>query len=687
MGKANNIRFVCAVTVLSSALSAWGQPSEEEDLAMAYGDKSFVTIATGTRVPVNRAPAVATVITAEDIKALGAVDLDEVLETVPGMHVARGTQTNMPVYVIRGVHRDYNPQVLMLVNGIPITASFAGNRGDVWGGLPLENVARIEIIRGPGSALYGADAFTGVINITTKTAGDIDGTQFGVRAGSFKTRDAWMLHGGTMGAVEVAGYLRVGRTDGPSPTIAADAASPLGGGISHAPGPMNNGRDSVDGSLDLSYDKWRLRFGYQERDNVGSGTGVANALDPTGHSYSERLTSDLTYRNPEIARNWGIEVQASYMRYKEFSDLVLFPAGSNLGGGVFTDGMIGNPYKWEQHGRFNASAAYTGFDGHQLRFGAGVTRDELYKVRETKNFLPAVLPFTPIGTGSYADVIDVSDTAPFLRPHQRTVHHWFVQDEWSLAKDWTLTAGVRRDNYSDFGQTTNPRVALAWEAAYNLTAKLLYGTAFRAPAFIELYNINNPVVIGTPTLAPEKMRTAEAAVSWQVSPRLQLGMNVFRYQMRDMIQLVGTTYMNTGKQTGKGMELEAAWDVSRELRLSGNYSYQKSIDEATQQDAGLAPHHHAYLRADWRFMAGWAANMQLNAVGERLRAPGDTRGALRGYNTIDATLRTDRGQKWNYAVTLRNIFNVDAREPAPAAIPNDFPLAGRAVYLQADYRL
>ena len=679
------VTLLCAAVLLACGGTAVAQPAEEEELALAYGDKSFVTIATGTRVPVTRAPAVASVITAEDIKALGATDLDEVLETVPGLHVARGTAVNMPVYAIRGVHRDKNPQVLMLVNGVPVTTAFQGNRGNVWAGLPLENVARIEVIRGPGSALYGADAFTGVINITTKTAADIGGTQYGLRAGSFGSADAWALHGGKLGAVDVAAYFRIGTTAGAKPIIAADAAA---AGVSRAPGPMNNGRDSLDGSLDLSYGKWQVRVGYKERDNVGTGSGVASALDPTGTNYSERLTSDITYRD-QLAKDWDVSVQASYMRYKEFSDLVLFPPGSNLGGGAFADGMIGNPYKWEQHGRFNASAFYTGFERHRIRFGVGATKAEIDKVRETKNFLSGVLPFTPLGTGSVADVTDVSDTAPFMRPHKRLARYWFAQDEWSVAKDWTLTAGLRRDHYSDVGQTTNPRLALAWEAAYNVTARLLYGTAFRAPSFVELYAINNPVEIGSPNLTPEKIKSLEAAVTWQAAPALQLGANVFRYQMRDIIQLVGTTYQNTGKQTGRGMEFEAAWDATRELRLAGSYSRQRSIDEATRQDAGLAPHERIYLRADWRFTPGWAANTQLNAVGERRRAPGDTRTNLRGYNTVDLTLRTDRSaQGWEFAGSVRNLFDVDAREPAPAgSLPNDFPLPGRSFYLQATHAL
>jgi iron complex outermembrane receptor protein len=497
--------------------------------------------------------------------------------------------------------------------------------------------------------------------------------------------------------LELAGYLRIGSTDGANPTVTADGQTGLdallGTHASHAPGSMNNGRDSIDGAIDLAYDKWRVRLGYMERDHVGSASGVASALDPGGHSYSERLSADLGYRDRHFARDWELSLDASAMRYKEFSDLVLFPAGTNLGGGVFTDGMIGNPYKWEQHGRLNGSALYSGFERHRLRFGAGVAKDDLYKVRETKNFLSGVLPYTPIGTGSFADVVDVSATTPFMSPHKRLVRHWFAQDEWNFAKDWTLTAGLRHDRYSDFGGTTNPRLALAWEAAYNLTAKLLYGSAFRAPSLVELYAINNPVQVGMAGLTPEKMRTLEAAVSWQPAAKLHLGMNVFRYQMRDIIQVVGTTYQNTDKQTGRGMEFEAAWDASRELRVSGNYSYQRSIDEATRKDAGLAPHHHVYLRADWRFMPGWAMNAQVNAVGERQRAPADTRTSLAGYTTADLTLRTDRGNKgWNLAASVRNLFDVDAREPSPfgtpfIAIPDDFPLPRRWFFLQATHTL
>jgi iron complex outermembrane receptor protein len=191
-----------AVILLTVACTAHAAPqSEEEELALAYGDKSFVSIASGSRQPIARAPSVASVVTAEDIAAIGAADLDEVLETVPGLHVSRSPIGYNSIYTIRGIHTQYNPQVLMLVNGIPITGVYTGNRSQIWGGMPVENIARIEVIRGPGSALYGADAFSGVINSITRTAADLDGTQLGLRGGSFNSRDAWVQHGGAWGGL------------------------------------------------------------------------------------------------------------------------------------------------------------------------------------------------------------------------------------------------------------------------------------------------------------------------------------------------------------------------------------------------------------------------------------------------------------------------------------------------------
>ncbi len=680
--------------------------AEEEELALSYGDKNMISITTGMAQPISRAPAVATVITADDIEAIGATDLDEVLETIPGIHVSHSTLAYAPIYTIRGIASLYNPQVLMLQNGIPMTSAFTGDRGIVWGGLPLENIARIEIIRGPGSALYGADAYSGIINIVTKIAANIDGTQAGVRLGSFTTRDAWLLHGGEVGDVQLAAYLRIGQTDGARETVQADAqtaidraSAPFGiSPASYAPGLTNLGRQSIDGSLDLSREKWRLRLALKRRDKVENATGIAQAIDPAGRSFSQRVSADLTWQDRNFADKMDVTLQGSYYYLNEESDLVLFPPGTTFPTGTFPAGMIGNPYLWARRFLFTASTVYTGFNNQRIRIGAGRGNDSLYKTQESRNYrytyVPGVanLP-TPLGS-----VIDVSGSGAFMSPHSRGDNFIYAQDEWSFARDWTLTGGVRHDNYSDFGGTTNPRLALVWDAGYNLTTKLLAGRAFRAPSFQELYNINNPVATGNPHLKPETISTVEAAMSWQPNPQVELGANVFRYEMKDILRFVpnadpttGSTAQNTGEQTGNGLELEASWDVMKSLRLSGNYGYQRSIDKATDKDAGDAPHHHLYLRGDWRFMSDWTANAQMNWIAGRDRVAGDMRPKVADYRTVDLTLRkgTARHGHWDVTFSVRNLFNatVFVPSPSPGNIPNDFPMARRSGYVQLRYGL
>ncbi len=685
--------------------------AEEEDLAQAYGDKSFVTIATGTKQPIARAPSVASVITAEDIAATGAADIDEVLETVPGLHVSRSPIGYNPIYTIRGIDTQYNPEVLMLVNGIPITGAYFGNRSQVWGGMPVENIARIEVIRGPGSALYGADAFAGVINIITKTSADINGTQLGLRAGSFNSIDGWVQHGGTWGNFDVAAYLRAGHTDGQHQIIAADEQTGLDNlfnipaslpPASLAPGPVDLGYDAIDGRIDLSRDKWRLRAGYQQRSNVQSGAGVASALDPVGTNYGARANADLTYQDTNFAPNLDLTAQASYLYITEQSDLTLFPPGAYFGPGFgpFPDGVIGNPDKWERHLRANVSAIYSAIQNHKLRFGAGTQNDDLYNTEESRNYN---LVFEP-GAGYVPQpipggVTEMDSANIFMTPHDRRVNYVYAQDEWNFTRDWYLTAGVRHDQYSDFGGTTNLRLALVWDTAYNLTSKLLYGTAFRPPSFAELYNINNPVAQGNPNLKPETNQSLELAFSWQATSTLQANLNLFRYQMNDILRFVPdpttgiSTAQNAGSQHGQGFETELVWDAVQNLRVSGNFAEQQSIDDATNQDAGLAPRHHLYARADWRFVPLWTLDTQLNYIGDRKREPGDTRPPIADYQTVDLILR-NVNQKGDWGITFKvfNVFGADAREPSPygtpfVAIPNDLPVDPRAWRVELRHQL
>jgi len=674
------VMCVCSVAMLGGG-NAVAQ-SEMEDMAMLYGDKSFISIATGSVQPISRAPSVATVVTSEDIAAIGANDLDEILETVPGLHVSRSPIGYNPIYTIRGIATQFNPQVLMLINGIPITGAYVGNRSQIWGGMPVENIARIEVIRGPGSALYGADAFSGVINIITKKSTHIEGVQAGARVGSFSTRDIWAQYGKTVGDFKISAYVRGGHTAGYKGIIDADALTPSPY-PSYAPGALNLGRDAIDGRLDISNDKWQLRAGYQRRFNAETGAGVASALDPVGTNYGERINVDLTHRVENFVPDLDVTTQFSYLHLVEKSDLMLFPPDyvDPDSGTIYPNGVIGNPYKWERHFRFNLATTYSGINDHKFRLGTGTQMDDMYRIR---NFADP------------ANVVDVTDTFPFMTPHNRRISFVYAQDEWNFTQDWYLTAGVRQDRYSDFGQTTNPRVALVWETAYNLTSKLLYGKAFRPPSFAELYNINNPVATGNPNLKPETNETVELAFDWQAANDLHANLSLFRYQMKDILRFAPNgapsplVAQNTGSQQGSGGEVELVWDASADLRLSGSYAYQRSIDESTNQDAGNAPRHHVYARADWHFLHQWNLNTQLNYVAGREREPDDLRPRIADYHTVDLTLRNRSPESdLSYAFSVRNLFDADAREPSPkpGLIPDDLPLAPREWRVELNYKL
>jgi len=669
--------------------------SDEDDLARAYGERPMISAATGTPQPLRRAPAVATVITAEDIAAMGAVDLEDVLETVPGLHIGRIANRYSGLFVMRGVYSFFTPQMLVLQDGVPTTVLLQSNRLTTPLMNPVQHIARIEVLRGPGSAVHGADAFSGVIHIISKSADEIGGTQAGLRHGSFDTTQAWLQHGGAAGPLQAAAFLSMTRSDGMRRTIEADAQTrndaAAGTQASLAPGPTQLGGRAVDGQLALGWRQWQARVTVRLLDDMGTGAGIASALDPVGRGSFHRTTAALSWTDEQLADDWSLSFGLSQLRYVQRipTPLQLYPPGATFPTGVFPEGMIGAPETWERQTRISLVAGYRGIANHHLRIGLGHDHLHMYRTRERKNFsfapngLPVPLPA----------VIDFSESGPFLRPNRRRLDYVYLQDEWQMGKDWRLTAGARHDRYSDFGGTTNPRIALVWDATHALTAKLLYGSAFRAPNYTEFHSINNPVARGNPALLPETNRTTELGLAWQARADLELNANVFRYRMKNIIRNLpnpipgtGSTYQNAGSQVGRGFELEAGWDASRRLRVAGNYAYQRSTDTNSGRDAGNAPHHQWHARLDWRFAHAWAASASFNALADTRRAAGDPRPAVADYRTLDLGLRTLRGRgEWNFAATVLNALDAEAREPAPAPglVRHDLPLAGRSVHVQA----
>ncbi|MCP4695523.1 MAG: TonB-dependent receptor [Gammaproteobacteria bacterium] len=647
-------------------------------------------LSTGAKQSTAQAPSSATVITAQDIEATGASRLAEMLESVPGLHVAVSSLVYMPVYVFRGMFTNNNNLALVMINGMPVNLTSIRNQGPGQGGMPVNAISRIEIIRGPGSAVYGADAFSGVINIITKNKGDIDGTETGIRAGSFDTYDAWVLHGGAYGGFDVAAMLEFYITDGHGEIVEADGQTPLdkefGTSASFAPGPVTLTQRDLDARLDVSKGNWRLRAGHQRRRNTGLGAGL-NSLDPIGLLAAvDRGNVDLTWHDPYLTENWDVDAKLSFYDYKLKPDSLpmhLFPPGA-FGGGL-PDGMIFNLWLYERNARLDLSGFYAGFKKHLIRVGTGYHYGDIPKWKGTQNSSPDSTEITEV---------------PGLASLTKINHSWYVnlQDIWTISPDWELTAGIRYDKFKDIAETVNPRAALVWQARPGLTAKLLYGRAFRVPSILELYD-PSPIggQIGNPSLEPEIIDWEELTFSWMAAENLHLALNLFAYQGSDVIREVpipGKTYnifSNTGEQEGHGLEFEARWKMTAKSSLLFNYAWQNS-ENKDGHNPGYAPRNQAYVRADWMFAPDWFLDAQTKRVAGRKRIFSDARPEIDDYITVDITTRyKSRQSPWNMAAGIRNLFDEDARAPSPGSAtpsdyPFDYPLAGRSFWAEVRYK-
>lgn len=693
-----------AVAGKMEALRAmFASPYQEEDY---FRTDRLLTTATGSQKPVRLAPSVATVITAADMEAMGARTVDEALESVPGLHVVPSTVSRLDSsYSFRGVLTSRNAQVLLLLDGVPLTYSLSGSRVPTFR-MSTTGISRIEVVRGPGSAVHGADAFAGTINMITKDAFEVDGIKAGMRAGSFGTTDTWAQYGGTVGGWHVALACDYLRNDGDTDRIIdTDLQTVLDGiygtSASLAPGPVESDERIVNGQVNLIKGNWTVRLWGWHNDDAGQRAGLAPVLDAYGTNDVSYLISDVSYHTDRWLTEWDLGIRLNYEKIQGDSYAVLFPAGATLpigadgnvdflkpvGKSSFPNGVIGNPGSDEDHYLVELSGLYDGASGHLLRVASGY-RTISESVTEAKNFGPGVLDGTQaVVNGTLTDVTGTADI--YLDDTRREIWYASLQDEWGFAKSWELTAGVRYDHYSDFGDTVNPRLALVWESRYDLTTKLLYGKAFRAPSFAETGMQNNPLTLGNENLQPETIDSYELAFDYRPLSEVQTVLSLFTYDLNGEIEYVQDqgqttkTARNYKDVEGRGLEVELDWLATSTLRIRGNFAYQRSKDKATGAVVADTPELQFYANAHWQFMSDWSLDGQYYWIGERHRNAGDPRAEIKDNDVVNVTLcRHKAMNKFDFTVAARNILNEDVREPSQISIANDYPMEGRSYWLE-----
>lgn len=653
-------------------LSRLAEAEMDDDLRMIYKDNQMQSIASGHPLPNTLSPSVTSVITEKDIERIGARRLTEVLEYLPGVHVS-SARDGFNVIGFRGVWSEANQQILMMINGVPLRDPLFGGKPPFWD-MPIKNIARVEVIRGPGSMLYGGDAISGVINVILKNGSDLKGGNVGTFVGSNDTYEGWAQYGNKQGELEYSLALQGGSTNGDRGRVDQDAQSlvdqQFGTNVSKAPGYTNNGRDDIDARLDVAYKNYRLRGGFQRFNHIGTGVGAGFALDDIGSNNLSLYTLDGSVKHTVSDDLKG--ESGFYMNYRtQDSDTLFLPEGTF--GGQLPQGERSKVAGYTNTAGIKTQITYSGIKKHNIVSGTGLVYNWGKEYKNQTNFF-----FTP----TFVAQIPFTDASVFgLKPLEidRLNYYALVQDEWSFAPDWFLTTGFRYDYYSDVQDGFSPRFSLVWNTSPYLTTKLIYSRSFRPPAFYEQrFSLNQT------KLKPEKVNTIEFQIENNWSSDFKTSANAYWFELDNLIfsdfanGITPVGYINKDKINGIGMEAEANYSIGETVNLSVNYSYHGVSNTIS---TGFLPEHMAKALVNWNFTPNWMVGAQVSWIGERRRASNDQRNNLSDYFLLGLTLSTKITEQFELTLRGNNILGMNAREPSllSSQLPGDIPTTGRTV--------
>jgi iron complex outermembrane receptor protein len=517
-----------------------------------------------------------------------------------------------------------------------------------------------------------------VINVITKTAGKIGQSEAGVRVGSFDSQTAWVQHGTNWKGFDIAFTAEVGQTDGHRPYIQQDKGN--------AQGHADYGYDNADIRFSIAQGNWRLLADHTIKSDIGIGLTGGAYLDPLTHGNDSQTNLALLYKNTTFAKDWGLEAE---LRYRDS----VFSSGDGYfekppGTTNFPAGQINRQRGAEQRLNVEASGLYTGFSNHAIRVGGGYLWQDQYRVEQFVNYMNPDIGVTLAETGP---MLDISNSAyAFLPKKSRGNAYLFMQDVWNFANDWEFTVGGRYDDYSDFDGTFNPRAALVWQTTDHLTSKLIYGEAFVAPSFLQLYSLT-AASQGNRNLKPERSKTWDIAFSYLVSRDLRLGLDLYQLTQTDIITLdsaMPQRYQNSGELRTSGIELEAQWQAMKTLRLSASLSSRR--EDLPDVRNFTVPKQQTYLRADWAFLPKWHWNLQANWIGKHIYSSKDiTSQPIGAYTLADTTLRYVHDKHWEFAASIRNLFDKDTQEYVPTTstrLPYGLPQPRRNLFAEVRYK-
>jgi iron complex outermembrane receptor protein len=590
---------------------------------------TFVITASRVKEDIRKSPASITVITAEQIRQMGARNLMDVLRAVPGVSAWYHPDGHHRID-IRGISKVGGQDILFMVNSHPINNALSGGATWVHDTMSVDNIKQVEVIRGPGSALYGANAFGGVINVLTREGADINGGQISAGAGSDHTNQYNFLGGQAIGDFSYALNLNLFKTEGEDRFVKKDQQAVLDGifhtNATRSPDYTEVWDEKFEAALTMKYSGFKLDSRVVERKRR-PGISPLWTLNDENFNQLEDYFINLSYE-----RNiWeGFDVQAKvYHNYMEeeahyqgmtdgavFMALTMTPSGPRV---VPTplqpEGLIAKPSYVNERTGMEFQATYKIGKAHTLVSGFTYEEIEQSDVSYSANFLYTPIPNVIIPLGSVRDL-----SAPQTNVNQdaeRDFTAFFIQDIWDISDNLRLAMGARYDDYSDFGESFNPRAALVWEFIKGYDLKVMYGRAFRAPTFQELYTQNNPAVQGNPELDAETIDTYEVSLGARFMERLSARLTGFHSTIEDNITLVTLPGSQNGIFQNKeelrtiGCEAELKYELGKGSYLAMNYTYQDHENRDTGDPIPNLPRHKGDVMLNIAFSDHYNLNTDL----------------------------------------------------------------------------
>ncbi len=650
--------------------------------------------------PIKDAPVTVDVITARQILERGYESLEDALRDLPGIDLVDVQGIFPVIWAPRGAYGDENKRTLLMIDGIVENNILEGN---VLGGpqYSLHNVKRIEFIWAPVSSLYGANAYSGVINIITKKGRDVEGFELQRGAGSFATNYEKFIGGGTHGEVDFSISGSRFNSHGPvfeerhpnySASYVDDAYSVVTRvsykettlGFSRFDRPMGDGQFSNSAA---QYFGLPL-YGYEKSE----GQAIADSISPI----------DMNNEPPSL---WHPITNTAFLKssYSPHADLTLH-------GNVF--------YKKTEVHDDSCEYALDPANNRFIRLPFTHTSDRIgvelygdYLINLNQDFI----------VGAEWEESDVERGYRETAPSSGNSARWeysadrvsdiytntavFGQYRWrtELLNSTAFTLGLRYDYNNKYGSTTNPRVGLVIKPNSKWVMKGSLGTAYRAPNSFDLYT-ETTVRVANPDLVPEKITSYQASLCYEFCEHMQVQASFYHNQLKDMIVSnvdIGdidndgepeTQNQNQGKARITGMELRANYLLSQSLSGFASLSLQRARQEMVgeKNDVPNVAEVKGNIGLTW-YLCDCATIYAVGRyVGDRSTSPTNPRQEVAGYFVTDLTITSGKFfyDHLRVSVKVNNIFDIDMADPGIRSAnglyyPTQHTYPGRSAFFEA----